>query len=235
MVFFRRANVVRVALVGRTAEEKERMEDTMEYTPAEERINSVTHAVGAVASAAGLAVLAVTAAMHGGWRHVTGFSVFGITMVFLYAASTLYHATSRPSVKKWFRKMDHSAIFLLIAGTYTPFTLVCLDGPLGWTLFGIVWGLAAAGILLEFTTSTRRRKLSIAVYLIMGWICIVALRKLLESLSPQGLALLFIGGLFYTSGVVFYVWKKLPHHHGIWHLFVLGGSAAHYFSVWTIL
>ncbi len=211
------------------------MESMVEYSPAEERVNSFTHGVGALASAAGLAVLAASAAAHGGWRHVTGCTVFGLTMVFLYAASTLYHATSRPSVKKRFRKIDHSAIFLLIAGTYTPFTLLCIDGPLGWSLFGIVWGLAAAGILLEFTMSTRRRKLSVAIYLVMGWISVVALRNLLESLSPLGLALLFLGGVFYTGGVVFYVWKKIPHHHGIWHLFVLGGTASHYFSVLTIL
>lgn len=191
--------------------------------------------MGAVASAVGLAVLTASAVIQGDWRHMIGFFVFGLTMVFLYAASTLYHATCRPSVKKWFRKMDHCAIFLLIAGTYTPFTLVCLEGPLGWSLFGIVWGLAASGILLEFTTTTRNRKLALAIYLVMGWIGVVALRKLLESLSPQGLTLLFLGGLFYTAGVVFYVWKKLPHHHGIWHLFVLGGSALHYFSVLTIL
>lgn len=211
------------------------MESMVEYSPAEERVNSFTHGAGVLASAAGLAVLAASAAMHGGWRHVTGCTVFGLTMVFLYAASTLYHATSRPSVKKRFRKIDHSAIFLLIAGTYTPFTLLCIDGPLGWSLFGIVWGLAAAGILLEFTMSTRRRKLSIAIYLVMGWISVVALRNLLENLSPLGLALLFLGGLFYTGGVVFYVWKKFPHHHGIWHLFVLGGSVSHFFSVMTIL
>jgi len=127
------------------------------------------------------------------------------------------------------------AIFLLIAGTYTPFTLVTLRGAWGWTIFGIIWGLAFTGIILEFTKISRLRKLSIAIYIFMGWLCIVALKKILDSLTPSGFAFLLAGGLFYTSGVVFYLWRKIPYNHGIWHVFVLLGSTFHYFSVLTMI
>lgn len=205
------------------------------YTFAEEVVNSLTHGVGTVMSVAGLVILVVYALIHGNTWHVVSFSVFGGTLIFLYGASTLYHGVSRPEAKKWLRKLDHSAIFLLIAGTYTPFTLVTLRGPLGWTIFGIIWGLAVVGIVLEFIRISRLRKLSVAIYIFMGWLCVIALKKMLDSLSPQAFALLVTGGLSYTFGVVFYVWRRLPFNHGIWHIFVLAGSASHYFSVLSLL
>jgi len=205
------------------------------YSLAEEIVNSLTHGIGTVLSIAGLAVLVVYALIYGNAWHVVSFSVFGGTLIFLYGTSTLYHGISRPEIKKWFRKLDHSAIFLLIAGTYTPFTLVTLRGAWGWTIFGIIWGLAFTGIVLEFTKISRLRKLSLAIYIFMGWLCVVALKRILDGLTPSGFAFLLAGGLFYTSGVVFYLWRRIPHHHGIWHVFVLLGSTFHYFSVLTMI
>jgi len=206
-----------------------------QYTPAEEVVNSVTHGIGLVLSVAGLVILVVSSVLYGDSRHVISFSIFGGTLMFVYISSTLYHSVSRPDIKKWFRKLDHSAIFLLIAGTYTPFTLVSIEGPWGRTIFAIIWGLAVVGIALEFTKISRYRKLSVAIYIFMGWLCVFALKKLLDGLSPQAFLLLVTGGLSYTFGVIFYVWRRLPYNHGIWHIFVLAGSTAHYFSVLNIL
>ncbi len=202
-----------------------------QYTPTEELANSITHGVGALLSVAGLVVLTVFAALRGNAWHVVGVTIFGSSLVVLYTASTLYHSVSAPRTKHWFRVLDHSAIFLLIAGSYTPFTLVNLRGPMGWTLFGIVWGLAVIGVALQAGVIKRGATLSILLYLTMGWIVIVAIKPLIASMEVGGLRLLVAGGLSYTAGIAFFVWRSLKFNHAIWHIFVMGGSVCHFFAV----
>jgi hemolysin III len=205
------------------------------YSPAEEVANTLTHGLGLILSLIGLAVLVTLAGLRGDVWHVVSFAVFGASLVLLYLSSTLYHAFRRPRMKLFFKKMDHSAIFLLIAGTYTPFMLVSLRGPWGWSIFGAIWGLALLGIILKWLRIYHFRRLSLVLYLGMGWLCIVALKEMLVHVPPAGLYLLLAGGLCYTGGVVFYVLKKLRFGHAVWHLFVLAGSVFHYFSVLTCL
>lgn len=202
-----------------------------QYTLGEEIANSLTHGLGAILSIVGLIVLIINAAVDGNSWHMVSFSIFGSTLIFLYVASTLYHSMPQPSTKLIFKRIDHSAIFLLIAGTYTPFTLIHLRGVWGWTIFTVIWVLAIAGIILKIFTVTRFRKLSVALYILMGWLCVIAFNEMINKIPSFSLILLIIGGLFYTSGVIFYMWKKLPYGHAIWHLFVLTGSAFHFFSV----
>ena len=195
-----------------------------------ERFNSISHLIGAVAALAGCAVLVVFASLQGDPWKIVSFSIYGATLFLLYLFSVLYHSF-RGNVKLIFRRLDHLAIYLLIAGTYTPFTLVTLNGPWGWSIFGIVWGLALIGMILEFVPQ-KKRILPIIIYLVMGWICLVALKPLLKALPVEGFWWLLAGGLFYTVGIVFYVFDtKVKHFHGIWHLFVLAGSVSHYFSI----
>jgi hemolysin III len=196
-----------------------------------ERLNGFTHLAGAALAAAGLVALVVIAAGTGDPWRIVSFTVFGATLFLLYTFSTLYHST-RGRAKAVFQKLDHCAIYLLIAGTYTPFALVALRGPLGWTLFGLAWGLAILGIAQEFWLGKGARWLSLAIYLVMGWMGVVALSPLVASLGPAGLAWLVAGGVLYTAGIVFYVFdERVRHFHGIWHLFVLGGSASHWAAV----
>lgn len=196
-----------------------------------ERFNSISHLVGASVAAAGLAVLVVSASLQRDPWKIVSFSIYGSTLLALYLFSTLYHSL-RGTAKNVFRKLDHGAIYLLIAGTYTPFTLVTLRGAWGWSLFGVIWGLAAAGIVLDLLGRRGRRVLPVIVYVLMGWLVLMALKPLLRALPPAGLALLLAGGLLYTSGIVFFAlghrWRRA---HGIWHLFVLAGSVSHYFAV----
>lgn len=206
-----------------------------QYTTGEEILNSVTHGIGTILSVAGLVILIVLATMYGDSRHIVSFSIFGGALIVLYASSTLYHSFSRPSVKTVFKKLDHSAIFLLIAGTYTPFLLVSLRGAWGWSLFGVLWTLAVIGVTIKFITIFRFRGLFVVMYLIMGWLGIIAIKQILGKVPPPGLILLLIGGLSYTIGVIFYCSRRLPFNHGIWHMFVLCGSVFHYFSVLCIL
>ena len=201
------------------------------YTPAEELANSLTHGVGALLAVGGLAWLVTLAAIRGDAWHVVACSVYGAAMVVLYTASTLYHAIPAPRVKRALQVVDHAAIFLLIAGTYTPFTLVSLRGPWGWSLFGTVWGLAALGIVLEVAFPRRWPGLSLALYVAMGWVAVVAVKPILGALEPGGLVLMLLGGLAYTGGIGFYAWRRLPYHHAVWHLFVLAGSALHFAAV----
>lgn len=203
---------------------------TPRYRLGEEIANSVTHGVGLVAAIVGLVVLVTFAAMRGTAWHVVGCTIYGSTLVLLYAASTLYHSIPNPRAKRLLRVLDHSAIFLLIAGTYTPFTLVNLRGPWGWSLFGVVWGLALLGIFLQ-TGKRRHPVLAVALYMVMGWTVVVAARPLLHSIAPGGLLLLVAGGLAYTMGIAFYAWKRLPYGHSVWHGFVLLGSALHFFAI----
>lgn len=201
------------------------------YTPGEEIANSITHGLGLLLSIAGLATLAVYASRFGNAWHIVSCAIYGTTLVLLYTTSTLYHSIPASRFKRIMRNLDHSAIFLLIAGTYTPFTLVSLRGPWGWTLFGIVWGLAAVGIVLELSMQKRRLALSLLLYLGMGWVVVAAIKPMLAALAPAGLALLVLGGLAYSLGVIFYVRRSMPYHHAIWHGFVLAGSALHFFAV----
>lgn len=191
----------------------------------------MSHGVGLVLSIGGLVVLVAFAAQRGDAWHVASSAVFGTTLVLLYTASTLYHSIPLLKVKRVLRILDHSAIYLLIAGTYTPFTLVTLRGPWGWTLFGVVWGAAIAGILFKTFALGRARILSVVLYVVMGWCVVVAIRPLLAAMPAGGVALLFAGGLAYTLGLTFYAWGGLKYHHFLWHLFVLLGSVLHYFAV----
>ena len=196
-----------------------------------ERFNSITHLLGAVAGLIGLVVLVVSASRQGDPWKVVSFSIYGVTLLFLYVVSTLYHSL-RGKAKDIFRMLDHHAIYLLIAGTYTPFTLVTLRGAWGWSIFGIIWGLAVVGIVLDSLPQKGQRILPLIIYLIMGWLILMALGPLWRALTPAGFAWLLLGGLFYTIGVIFFVFdERVRHFHGIWHLFVLAGSAMHYFTV----
>lgn len=201
------------------------------YTMGEELANAITHGIGALLSVAGLVILIVFAVIYGDVWHVVSCSIFGASLIMLYTASTLYHSFQGPRVKRFFRIMDHVSIYLLIAGTYTPFALVNLRGPWGWTLFGIIWGLTLFGIFFKVAFIGRFRVVSTIIYLAMGWLVIVAVKPVVELVAPGGLMLMAAGGLAYTLGVVFYAWKIMPFHHAVWHLFVLAGSAFHYFAV----
>jgi hemolysin III len=196
-----------------------------------ERFNSITHLVGAPLAIAGLAVLVVLASLQGDPWKIVSFSVYGTTLLILYLFSTLYHSL-RGKAKAVFRKLDHAAIYLLIAGTYTPLTLVTLRGGWGWSLFGAVWGLAIFGIVLDSLPRKGRRILPIVVYLLMGWLVVIALRPLVRALPVGGIVWVVAGGLLYTSGIAFYIAdKRIRHAHGVWHLFVLAGSATHYLAI----
>ena len=201
------------------------------YTLGEEIANSVTHGVGIVLGIAGLGVLTAFASLRGDAWHIVGCSIFGAALILLYTTSTLYHSIPHPRAKAVMRTLDHSAIFILIAGTYTPFLLVNLRGPWGWSLFGIIWGLALIGIALRVARGRRSTLLSVGLYVGMGWAVVVAIEPMLDVVAPGGLLLLLLGGLAYTLGVVFYVWKRLPYHHAIWHGFVLAGSILHFFAI----
>ena len=196
-----------------------------------ERFNAITHLMGTALAAAGATVLVVLAAHQGDAWKIVSFSIYGVMLLTLYTLSTLYHST-RGTAKAVFRKLDHCSIYLLIAGTYTPFTLVTLRGAWGWSLFGVIWGLAALGIAQEAWLGKGARILSLVIYVLMGWLSVIAVKPLLAALTPAGFAWLAAGGLFYTGGIIFYsLDEKLRHGHGIWHLFVLAGSASHYLAI----
>jgi hemolysin III len=198
---------------------------------AAETANSITHGLGAVLSVLALVLLTVSAALRGSARHVVGCVIFGCTLVLLYTMSTLYHALRNPRAKRVFHILDHSAIYLLIAGTYTPFCLSTLRGGWGWSRFGVVWGLAALGVAFKSVYTGRFEFLSTAVYLAMSWMVLIAAGPLWRALPARGLAWLLGGGVCYTGGVVFYGWHRLKFHHAVWHLFVLAGSLCHVVSV----
>ena len=201
-------------------------------TQGEEIANSVSHGVGFVAALASAPVLIATVAKTGSYVNVAGATVFALTTVLLYCASTLYHAVSRERVKALLRKLDHGAIFLLIAGTYTPFTLGPLKGPLGWTLFGVVWTLALIGVTLKAFDRIEHPIASLGMYLVMGWLCVVAIEPGLQRIAPAGLLLLAAGGVSYMAGVAFFtVDSRVRYGHFIWHLFVLAGTCCHFFAV----
>lgn len=193
--------------------------------------NQLTHGLGTILALGTLAVMVPVAALKGTARHVVGTSIFGASLVVLYAMSTLYHASRNPRLKHIFHVLDHAAIFVLIAGTYTPFCLVTLQGAWGWSLFGTIWGLAISGILIKAILGPNGGRLSTAVYLTMGWLVLIAIVPLARALPFGGWAWLLGGGLCYSVGVLFYTWERLAYHHAIWHLFVLAGSACHVVTV----
>ncbi len=193
--------------------------------------NSVTHGIGAALSIAGLITLTVLAALHGTARLIVSVAVYGATLTLLYLASTLYHAIPAPGARRIFRVLDHSSIYLLIAGTYTPVALVVLHGALGWALFGLIWAIAAAGILFKLCATGRFPALSSAFYVAMGWLAVFFWKPLLHAMPLTALAWIFAGGVFYTAGVAFYAKDRIPYFHMIWHLFVLAGSACHFIAV----
>jgi hemolysin III len=201
------------------------------YSFVEEILNAATHGFGIVLSIVGLVVLVAFAALNGSPLLITSCAIFGGSLIVAYSSSTLYHAVTNEKAKQIFRQFDHASIYLLIAGTYTPIVLNMLAPKLGWSIFGIIWFVALFGIVLKFIFPHRFKKLSVALYLIMGWFIIIAIKSLFESMESGGLWLMLIGGLFYSVGVVFYVLKRLPYNHAIWHLFVLGGSISHYFMI----
>lgn len=196
-----------------------------------ERFNTISHLIGTGLALAGFVALIVYAARQGDPWKIVSFSIYGATLVMLYSFSALYHSF-RGRAKRIFQKLDHTAIYLLIAGTYTPFTLVPLRGALGWSLFGVIWGLALIGIILDVSIVRRKRILSLVIYIVMGWLALIAIRPLARAFPPAGLALMVAGGLLYTIGALFYVAeKRVSFGHGIFHLFVLAGSASHYFTI----
>ncbi|MFW5821847.1 MAG: PAQR family membrane homeostasis protein TrhA [Tangfeifania sp.] len=200
-------------------------------TTGEEIINSITHGVGTLLSIAALVILTVFAVKKGNAWHVVSFTIFGTSLVLLYLSSTLYHSFTKENIKNLFARFDHAAIFLLIAGTYTPFVLTTLRGPLGWALFGVIWTLAIAGIIIRSIYLTRFRKLMVGIYVGMGWMFLFAIGPMIRNLPAASLVFLLIGGACYSVGVIFYAWRNLKYGHGIWHLFVLAGSITHFFSV----
>lgn len=206
------------------------MDDKL-YSAKEERINTLSHLAGLILSVGALTLLAVYSAIYGTVWHIISFSIYGTSLILLYLASTLYHAARNPVRKARFKIIDHAAIFILIAGTYTPFLLVTLNGLWGWSLFGIVWGLALIGIFIKIFFTGKFKVFSTTAYILMGWVIIVAIKPLAENLIFEGLLWLFAGGILYSVGAVFYLIKKLPFNHAIFHFFVLGGSFCHFVSV----
>jgi len=197
----------------------------------EEIANSVTNGIGAAFNAVALVILIVFAVQdNDAWRLVS-FTIYGASLIALYLASTLYHAFTNEKIKHFFRHLDHSCIFLLIAGSYTPPTLIVMRGSWGWTLFILIWSMAICGIIFEVVNLGRYKYISVGIYLFMGWVAILAIRPMLETLPPGMFKWMLAGGLFYTAGIIFYSWKKLPYNHAIWHLFVLGGSITHFFGI----
>ncbi len=201
-------------------------------TKREEIANAVTHCIGILLGIAALSLLVVFASLKGDPWKIVSFSLYGASLVILYTASTIYHSVKKMHLKKFFQIVDHSSIFILIAGTYTPFVLVNMRGPWGWSLFGIIWGLALCGIIIKSLVGTGGDKLSTAVYLAMGWLIVIAFHKMIFSIPLMGIIWLLIGGVCYSAGAVFFLLeKRIPFSHPLWHLFVLAGSITHFFGI----
>ncbi|HLE50562.1 MAG TPA: hemolysin III family protein [Anaerolineales bacterium] len=201
------------------------------FTLGEEIAHSITHGIGAGLSIAGLTLLVALAVLYGNVYQIVSFSIYGATLVVLYLASTLYHGFQNPRLKRVFKVFDHASIYLLIAGTYTPFLLVGLRGRWGWTFLIIIWGLAILGVSFKALFIDRFHKLSVLAYILMGWLSVVMIKELLINISLGGLIWLGVGGVIYMVGVIFYALQKIPYMHVVWHFFVLGGSICHYFAV----
>lgn len=210
---------------------KSKSENSIIYTLGEEIFNSVSHGVGALLSAAALVLLIIFALVYSDGCGLAGAIVYGVSLIVLYTMSMVYHIVQNERGKKILRVFDHCSIFLLIAGTYTPYLLGPLRGKIGWTVFGIIWGVTVIGIILNAISLERFKVLSLVCYVLMGWGIILSIKPLAQNVDPAGIILLVAGGLIYTIGVVFYVLKKYRYMHSVWHLFVLAGSICHYFSI----
>lgn len=207
------------------------MADTHTYPRREEVANAITHGIGAALSVVALVLLIVFSSIKGTAWHVVSFTIYGVSMLLLYSCSTLVHSFKEGKVKDIFEFLDHSSIYIYIAGTYTPFVLLAVRGNLGWTLFGIVWGIALLGVLFKVFFVKKFLFLSTIFYIVMGWLIVIAWGPLTAAIPSTGITLLVTGGVLYTLGTVFYVWRAFPYHHAIWHLFVLGGSVTHFFAI----
>lgn len=207
------------------------MANTHTFSKGEEIANAISHGIGALLSIAALVLLIVFSSIHGSAWHVVSFTIYGSTMVLLYLASTLVHSLPQGKAKYVFEIFDHSSIYLFIAGTYTPFMLVVVKGPLGWMLFGIVWGIAIGGIIFKSFFVQKYLMTSTILYVVMGWLIVFAWPSLTAAMDPKGILLLVLGGVLYTVGAIFYVWRGFKYHHFIWHLFVIAGSVLHFFCV----
>ncbi|GIM27602.1 hemolysin D [Clostridium polyendosporum] len=210
------------------------MEDNF-YTKKEEIVNAITHGIGACLAIAALVILIVFAVLKGTIWHIVSFSIYGAMLVILYMGSTLYHSLTNKKAKKLFRKFDHMSIFLLIAGTYTPYCLTVLRGYLGWTIFGIVWGCTILGVSLKAFYIGKKEILSTLLYIVMGWLIIIAIKQLYLLMTFSGFIFLVLGGVSYTLGTYFFIKDRMSYNHGIWHLFVMAGSIFHFFSVISLL
>lgn len=211
------------------------MDTTHKFTKREELVNAFIHGLGMLLSIAALVILIVAGAKYGTTWHVVSFSIFGVSMLILYTASTLVHSFPDGKAKDWLEWLDHSSIYWFIAGTYTPFLFIAVQGVTSWILFGIVWGLAIGGTLFKLYFVKRFVKLSTFLYVVMGWMIVFAWNPLTANMTQEGLLLLIVGGVLYTVGAIFYVWRGFLYHHAIWHLFVLAASVCHFFSVFTLL
>lgn len=211
------------------------MANTHVYTRREEVANAITHGIGTVLSIVALVLLIVFSSLKGTPWHIVSFTIYGASMLILYLNSTLVHSFREGKVKDLFEIFDHSSIYLYIAGSYTPFMLVAIRGPLGWSLFGIVWGFAILGCFFKAYFVKRFLFMSTIFYILMGWMIVVAWVPLTAAIPSGGIMLLALGGIMFTLGTVFYVWRGFPYHHAIWHLFVLAGSILHFFSVFLYL
>lgn len=205
------------------------------YNLAEEIANGVTHGLGAILSVVGFILLVFLAAIYGDTWRVVSFSIYGSSLILLYLASTFYHSIQNSKAKRILRKIDHASIYILIAGTYTPFMLVSMRSPLGWMVLIAVWGMALAGIIWKIFFLGRLEVITTILYLLMGWMGGIIFIRDIGNIPPLGVGMLVAGGVTYTLGVIFYAWEKLPYNHTIWHLFVLGGSICHYFAVVTLV
>lgn len=211
------------------------MGDTHTFSKGEEIANAITHGIGAILSIAALVLLIVFSSMYGTAWHVVSFTIFGVTMFLLYFSSTMVHALPRGKAKDLFEIFDHSAIYFFIAGSYTPFTFLVIQGALGWTLFGIVWGLAIGGTIFKSFFVKKYVFTSTLLYVLMGWLVVIGWNQIVVNLPPSAIFLFVAGGIFYTFGAIFYVWRGFKYHHAIWHLFVIAGSTAHFFCVFFYL
>ncbi|MED4404079.1 hemolysin III family protein [Metabacillus fastidiosus] len=207
------------------------MGETHTFSKGEEIANSITHGIGSLLSIAALVLLIVFSASYGDAWHIVSFTLFGVTMFLLYTCSTLVHSFPAGKAKDLFEILDHSAIYFFIAGTYTPFLFIAVKGWLGWTLFGIVWGLAIGGTIFKTFYVKKFIFFSTVLYVVMGWLIVFAWNHIVQSVPYNGVVLLVTGGILYTVGAVFYVWRGFKFHHAIWHLFVLAGTVLHFFSV----
>lgn len=207
------------------------MAKTHVFSKGEEIANAVIHGIGAMLSIAGLVILIVYASLYGTAWHVVSFTIFGSTMVLLYISSTTLHALPEGKIKDLFEIFDHSSIYLFIAGTYTPISFIVIKGALGWTILGIIWGLAIGGIVFKSFFVKKYLFTSTILYILMGWMVVIGWGRIVENLNVNGIILLVIGGVFYTVGAIFYVWRGFKYHHAVWHLFVVAGTTAHFFCI----